>query len=241
MDTTMYYAAIVLGYIFFLLFAAITAFINIGRGEKQSRNLFSKALVFIAEIAFTIIGPIIGFMRYDAYQPEIPFSKHHVLTVIILVFFASLSFWIARLSAGNTKPLTRIILSVGMLQGILLCAICSVHFMNYYSNGLAFPFLGFELLSPPMAVILLLREFYFFNRERYELDEALPYRKELGFMPLSHRLLEKTFFQRLPVYAAFLLPFIAAQLVLAYGFGQAPDALIKAFTHSQGFFFSSIN
>lgn len=235
------YLFLVLGYLAFILFVLVTVLLNLGRGEKECRNSLATILLIIAEVIFTIVGPILGFMRYDEYGPDIPFSKQHVFTIIFLVITSSLSFWLARFSQNTQSPMLRILLSVGMLQGIILCFFISIHFITFIPLGIIWPFAGFELLSPVMALILLSRELYFYNKVKFELDELLPYRKELGFTPFSYQLLELPFLKRIMLYLALLIPFVGIQISLAFGAGQDLDSLVKAFTHSVGFIFSNPN
>lgn len=225
-------------YLVYGLFFLITFIRTIRVGEKNPENSFLEVLMVFSEVIFTIIGPIIGFMRFDEYGPEIPFAKQHVLTVILFVIVASLSYWIARFTSKTANPVLRILISVGMLQGIILCAVTTVHFLTFIPLGIIYPFMGFELLSPVFALFLLIREFYFYNNVKFNYDDALPYREELGFIPLPIKLIQAPFFTRLTIYGFMLLPLIIIQMLLAYGCGQDIDAIIKAYTHSVGFVFS---
>jgi hypothetical protein len=225
----------------FVITIFVTASATIIRGEKGCQYIFSTSLLLFAEIVYTIIGPIIGFMRYDQFQPDIPFAKHDVLIIILLVITSSASFWLAKLTNKCSNALVRIIISVGLLQGIVLCAVTSIHFLPFFGNGLMFPWLGFELLSPLIALILLSRELYFCNKMEFNLNELLPYRQELGFIPIPLKIVQLPIFQRLFVYGAMLIPVIIIQVLFAYGCGQNIDSLIKAFTHSHGFTFSMNN
>lgn len=241
MKDSFLFSATIIGYFFFTAFSFISPIITIIRGEKACRHLFSGYVLLFAEIVYTIIGPIIGFMRYDQYQPDIPFAKHDVLIIILLVITSSASFWLAKLTNTCSNALLRIIISVGLLQGIVLCAVTSIHFLPFFGKGLMFPWLGFELLSPLIALILLSREFYFYNKIEFNLNELLPYRQELGFIPIPLKIFQLPIFQRLFVYGAMLVPVIIIQVMFAYGCGQNIDSLIKVFTHSHGFTFSMNN
>lgn len=233
------YIYIVIGYLAFIGFVLTTVFMNFARGEKDCRNIVPSILLIFAEVVFTIVGPILGFMRYDEYGPEIPFSKRHVLIIIILVISSSLSFWLAKFSRKEQGPFMRILLSAGMLQGIILCFFVTIHFLAFIPLGIIYPFAGFELLSPLMAMVLLSKELFFYNRLEIKLDELLPYRKELGFTPLSYKIMDQKLFTRTLIYSVIVLPLVVVQVMLAFGMGQEVDSLVKAFTHSQGFVFSN--
>ncbi|MGZ6519973.1 MAG: hypothetical protein ACXVED_20515 [Bacteroidia bacterium] len=228
-------------YSVFIIYILATALATIVRGKKEYRNPFSTLAILFSEVVFTIVGPIIGFMRFDQFQPDIPFAKQHVLTIILFVITSSGAFWLARFTEKTFNPLIRIIVSVGLLQGIILCAFTTIHFLPFIPNGLMFPTIGFELLSPLVAFVLLFRAFYFYNKLEFDLSELLPYRRELGFIPIPFKIFQLPIFQRCFVYAILLIPAVIVQVMLAYGCGQDIDALIKAFTHSYGFTFSTNN
>jgi len=228
-------------YIAFVLFVIITIIITMNRGVKDCRSRFSAGLLVFSEVVFTIIGPAIGFYRFDEFQPEIPFAKQHVLSIILLVIVSSTSFWIARFMNRTSHPIVRIVLSVGLLQGIVLCFITSIHFLTFIPLGIIFPFAGFELLSPLVALFILLREFYFLNKMELNLPELLPYRAELGFIPFPYLLLKQPMYKRIMVYSALMVLLVITEALVTYGLGQDIDSTVKAFTHSVGFIFSHSN
>lgn len=223
--------------IYSLLFLT-TFVIALYKGERENQSKFSQFILLLSEILFTVIGPIIGFERFDEYGPEIPFAKQHVLVIILLVIVSSASFWIARFTSKTENPFLRILVSVGLLQGIVLCSVTTIHFLEFIPLGLMYPFMGFELLSPFFALLILSREFYLYNKTKFNYDDALPYRQELGFIPIPIRIIEAPFVSRFVIYGAILIPVIIVQMLLAYGCGQDMDAIVKAFTHSIGFVFS---
>ncbi|MBL0329440.1 MAG: hypothetical protein IPP64_08505 [Bacteroidetes bacterium] len=225
-------------YAFFMVFFLVFFFIGISKNDQQTKSKFSTAVLLFSEIIYTIIGPIIGFARFDMYGPEIPFAKNHVLIIILLVIVASASFWVARLYSKTENPILRIIVSAGMLQGILLCAITTIHFLEFIPLGMMYPFMGFELLSPLFALLILSREFYVYNKKEFDLEDALPYRQEFGMIPIPLKILQTPFLQRIVIYLILLLPFVFLQMLLTFGCGQELDAILKAFTDSVGFVFS---
>src|ERR1043166_7340865 len=102
------FALVIVAYLAFLLFVVITVIMNFSRKERECRNPFSEALLFFSEVLFTVIGPVIGFMRYDTFGPDIPFSKHHVMIIIVLVITSSISYWISRFTLKVANPFIRI-------------------------------------------------------------------------------------------------------------------------------------
>lgn len=226
-------------YLVYTLFFLSIFSITLWRGDRFSKTRFSLIVMTFSEIIYTVVGPIIGFSRFDEYGPEIPFAKEHILIIIFLVIVSSVSFWIARFTHKSENPFLRILISVGLLQGIALCIVTTIHFLEFIPLGIIYPFMGFELLSPFFALLILSREFYLFNKKEFNHDDALPYRQELGFVPIPFKIIQAPFFNRLIIYSALLIPVILIQMVLTYGFGQDIDAIVKAFTHSVGFVFSN--
>lgn len=220
------------------IFFLITLFRTIKAGERTPPDSFSEIVMIFTEVIYTIVGPAIGFYRFDEYGHEIPFAKQHVLSIILLVIVSSLSYWIARFTTKTANPVFRILVSVGLLQGIILCAVTSIHFLTFIPLGVIYPMMGFELLSPVFALFLLIREFYFYNRVIFNYDDALPYRQELGFVPIPFKIIQAPIFSRIVIYGIMLIPLIVIQMFLAYGCGQDIDAIVKAYTHSVGFVFS---
>ena len=236
--------------IFFLMGIPYAAFViliitlillTIVRGIQKAKTLFAQIVLYFSEIIYTIVGPIIGFYRFDEFGDEIPFAKQHVLSIILLVIVSSLSFWIARFTAKSANPLLKIIVSVGLLQGIILCFITSIHFVSFIPLGIIYPWAGFELLSPLVALFLLIREFYFYNKVDLNFSELLPYREELDLLPLPIKILKTPFVKRIFIYGFLLIPFLFVQVLIAYGFGQDIDSIVKTYTHSVGFVFSHKN
>ena len=220
------------------IFFLITLFKTIKSGERRPKDSFSKLMITFTEVVYTVVGPAIGFMRFDSFGHETPFAKQHVLTVILFVIIGSASFWLARFSSKISNPIFRILVSVGLLQGIVICLFTSIHFLTFIPLGLIYPIYGFELLSPVFALFLLIREFLFFNKTEFNYDDALPYRQELGFVAIPVQIIQAQIYTRLVIYGALLIPLISIQILLAFGCGQEIDAIVKAFTHSVGFVFS---
>lgn len=231
MFTGLFYAA-------FGIYLIVSTIRSMGRGHRKTGRTFQDRLLLFSEVLFTVAGPVIGFSRFDAYMPDIPFAKHHVLSVMILTASSSAAFWLSRLTERTAGPELRILLSAGMLQGILLCAVVTVHFACYLLLGLVYPVFGFELLCPLFAFFLLCRQLYFYNKVTPAPDGLLPYREQLGIVPVQVRIFRQPLGTRLLIYGGLALAAVIAQMAAAYALGQDADSLIKAFTQSTGFVFS---
>jgi len=227
-----------IAYVIYALYFLVTYIITLVHREERCRNSFSERIMVFSEIVYTVIGPIIGFARFDEYGSSTPFEKQHVLSIIILVMVSSTCYWIARFTSRSEHPVLRIIVSIGLLQGIVLCFVSTIHFISFIPLGLVYPIIGFELLSPFFAMLLLLRKFYFYNEVQIKFQDPVPNRSQLGVVPLAFKIYVAPFFYRILIYCCLLIPVIAAQVFIAYGCGQDIDAIIKAFTHSRGFIFS---
>lgn len=225
-------------YLAYLIFVLILFFKDLFRQEEGETWSFSSVVLIISSVIFTVIGPLIGFSRFDQYQPDIPFAKQDVLTIILLVISSSMGYWISRFFRVHLDLWTRVVLSAVLLEGILLCVVVSIHFLKFYALGLIFPFAGFELVSPIFAGLFLWKEFRLLNRVDLPSADVLPYRNELGLTPFPYRLFSRSLFHRLPWYLLGMFVLLALQVMVAVAFGQQPDALFSAFTHSVGFVFS---
>ncbi|MDQ3045981.1 MAG: hypothetical protein M3R27_00410 [Bacteroidota bacterium] len=207
--------------------------------RKNAHAPTFPAIMLISEILFMILGPAIGFYRFDDYGGEIPFSKQHVLIIILLTITSSLCFWIAKFTGNSTNPFLRIAVSAGMFLGLVFTFISAIHFIPFIPLGFIYPIFGFELLSPVIAFFFLLKEFWFYNKFELNLTELLPYRAELGFIPWTHRVWQLPFSQRVVFYLCLLIPIVILHSLFAYACGQEIDSLIKAYTYSNGFIFST--
>ena len=233
MELAFIFAAV---YVPYILYIIVVSLLQIARGEKKP-----GVLLGIAEVIFTVIGPAIGFWRFDQYGHDIPFAKPEAISIMLLTATSSAAFWLAKLTEPTNNPVVRIIISAGMLQVMLVCVLTSIHFITFIPLGIMFPWAGFELLSPLLAFFLLFREFYFYNRRVLDMEELLPYHKELGFVPLPHQVFQLPLSQRLVVYTALAVIAIVLQSGLLYAIGQPIDTVIRAYTHSTGFIFSMYN
>jgi len=203
--------------------------------NKVKQN--GSRLVF-AELIFTIIGPIIGFLRYDEYGPDIPFSPKHVISIVVIVIVSSMSLWISRLFFNRCSQFQKYILSIGILQGMVLCIITSIHFIPRLGDGLVFPIFGFEMMSPVIAFFLLLKEFIRITKETVEIKEPITYHEKFMNQNLMQFTTRHILNHRALFYPILLMIFIIIQIYISQIFGQKVDSIIRAFTESIGFIFS---
>ena len=224
-------------YAIYILYVIITSMMMISM--KMWRSEESPYRLLFTDIIHTVVGPIIGFIRYDEYGPEIPFSKEHVFTIIVLVFVSSVSFWLSRLTRKINTPVQNMLLSIGIFQGMIVCLITTIHFFNFLPSGLAFPMFGFELLTPLIAFFLLLKEFYFVNRYISSIPQTGLIYLKIGRAKISYEVINKLLYYRGFLYPVMAVILIIIEIAIACFFGQDFDSIIKAFTESKGFIFSN--
>lgn len=179
-----------------------------------------SAWLTVFGIIFTIIAPLIGFIRFDNYPPEIPFAKAHVASVEIMVIISALSYWLSRFYKREIPEWLNFFVRAGMMQGVTLCAFVAVHFGGYLVQGFLLPTFGFELDAPLIVIPLLLYEL----RCNYALDELNGYTAQVQ---RNRALQPGLLVVLLIVEQASLLPF-----------GYSWNSLALAFTQSNGFTFS---
>lgn len=230
---------VIIGFLYaaYILYVIISSMMMISMKIWKSEE--SPFRLLVSDIIHTVIAPIIGFLRYDEYGSDIPFAQEHVLTVIILVFFSSVSFWLSRFTRTINTPIQNTLLSIGILQGMILCLIMTIHFLDFIPNGLALPMFGFELLSPLIAFFLLLKEFYFVNRSIKKIPETGLIYLKIGSMKISYEIINKLLYYRIFLYPILLVTLILFEIGIACLLGQDFDAIMKAFTESKGFIFSN--
>ncbi|HEY6161219.1 MAG TPA: DUF6688 family protein [Bacteroidia bacterium] len=202
-----------------------------------SRGAWGFLLCF--EVIFTVIAPAIGFLRYDKFGPEIPFSTHHIHVIILLTFLSSGCFWIVKMGGHSLKGIMKQVLASGIAAGIVLCVITAIHFGKYNLNGLFFPLAGFELLSPFICIFILYKELYNLYATPPSAQAFHPgvLDAPVSAVPLAQRLVDTRSIARAFIMA---VPFIIAVALLNMAAGGSPDAFIKAFTESQDFVFSKL-
>jgi hypothetical protein len=186
------------------------------------KNDIRSPLLSIAAFLFLVVSPIIGFNRYDDFRPSIPFERANVLSIEVLVAIASVSFWISRVYKHQLPSWGRILVRAGLLQGVLVSLIISIHFGGYLLNGLIFPLFGFELDAPVIAFFLM----------SYELNCNMKIDSGLAENAKTRMLIHQSaaFFGLLILQALILLPF-----------GYPVDSILLAFDNSTGFTLSHLS
>lgn len=209
------YPALLLGTVLIILFSWRKSALSNYISDPKS------AWFTILGILFTVISPLIGFARYDEFKPEIPFSPEHVPAVELMVAVSALSYWVSRFYKRELPYVLNLFVRAGMLQGILLCILLTIHFgPEYLINGLAWPTIGFELDAPPIAGLFILYEFVCNIR----LSDSTAAKKDFAWWRGMQWGLPVVLFV---VEQALLLPF-----------GLQWNSWLLAFTHSHDFTFS---
>lgn len=212
-------------FVFFFIYTLSFSIITVIRDYKKSKKSTSRDKLILGEILFIIIGTPLGFYRCDEFGSDIPFAKEHMPTIIFISIVSIVCFFITRYSKKKYVGFEKTILNVGLLQGILICLITSVHFALYLPLGIAFPIFGYELATPIISLFLLLNQLYFFNKKN-----------EIHDKEQKTDLIKKTSFHLL-IFC--LLVFF--EITIATSLGQENDSIIKAYTESEGFLFSKNN
>lgn len=197
--------------------------------KKSIRNEFRKddelsAWMILLAGLFTTIAPLIGFMRFDAFGPDIPFSKHHVVAIELLVIVSAACYWISKFFKKDVSPFVNLLLRAGLIQGIILDLFVTIHFAKYMGMGVIFPVFGFELLAPPMAMLFLIYELHCNFRITTENPGS-----------------ENSIRNNLPLQLGVVLLLIVVEQMMLLPMGFQWNSLVLAFTESRGFIFSVDN
>jgi hypothetical protein len=191
------------------------------RNQFRNSDELSKWMIFFGAL-FTSVAPLIGFLRFDAYGSEIPFSKPHVMAVEWLVVVSAVCYWVSVFYKRKLSPFVNLLVRAGLIQGIILDAIITIHFANYLGLGVVFPLFGFELLAPPIAMLFLFYELRC-NTKVSEQNGASEYAAD----------------KKLLLQAGLVIALIVVEQAMLLPAGAHWDSLISAFTESRGFVFSS--
>ncbi len=190
------------------------------QSEFRNDNELSEWIIILGGL-FTTLAPLIGFIRYDAYGPDIPFSKNHVQVIELLVIVSAICYWVSKFYKKQLSPIVNILLRAGLIQGIILDFIVTIHFTNYLGCGLLVPFMGFELLAPPMAMLFLLYELHCNFRTPKLTAEPI----------LSSQ-------NYIPIQVGFVIALVIVEQLMLLPMGFHWNSIELAFTQSKGFVFS---
>jgi hypothetical protein len=223
----MEFLAIMPAFLYFgiLLATCITLFRywNKSKREQYTSDPTNPGFI-LAAIFFTILGPICGFARCNSmFSSESPFAPNFMLAVELLVVVSGFAYWVSLYYKRQLPTWLNGLLRAAILQGVILDLFVTIHFLNYMGLGLVFPYLGFELLVPPIAGLFLL----------YELFCNIRINK-----PQSVSGLDADPLRKLGMLWGLLLVLLLVEQALLIPLGYPPDSLIRAFTESHGFIFS---
>lgn len=221
-----------------LIYTFFSTMISFLKNKYEFTARFTKITFVIAEILFTVFAPLLCFYRFDTGGYHLPFANQHVLILVVLILSSSVSFWISKLTFHSQNPIVRIIISIGLLQGMILCGVITIHFFYQILVHSLFSMVGFKLLSPFIAFFILLRQYYFYTKEKIDLEDQLPYRVELGLIPLPYKIVLAHGLIKLLIYSVMVVAVLVMQMALGCFIGLDIDAIVKVFTHSSGFVFS---
>ncbi len=188
--------------------------------KRQFGYLLTAALLFI------LVGPVLGFIRYDQYPPEIPYASAFKWILITLTAIGMAGFWASFLYKKSLSGSWSLAAVVAMWVGAGICLLNGLHFIPMAAMGVMFPVLGFELVSPYMALLLILRELYQLHAFRATIKATTP----------------GGFWQKTPgEQLMYILPLAAVTVItvcMVFTLGGYPeDALIRVFTQSKVFSF----
>lgn len=235
MEIFLFMAAPFLILLIYTFFSAIYIFL---KDFNNPNHVISRKRLIISEFVFIYIGPLIGFSRYDDHDPEMPFAQEHVLSIVLISAVSIFCYFLSRIFENKLSLIQKGILSVGILQGIILCFFTSIHFIYYLPQGIFFPFFGFELATPYIGFLLLSIQFYFLNKKNstHTINEIKKLKSP--YFPQLKKLLIIYRFQIYPLLLGILL---ALEIIVLLFLGEEVDGILKAFYLSNGFFFSNIH
>lgn len=225
--------------------ALIKTFRNKSSLQKQTRM---KVFWFAVEIVFFLLGIFLEYALLDFDEVIFgadwtsqlannelhqPLNLQYMPTVIAIgILFIISRLWLGVTDVAKTPPLQTVLAISGLYAGDIFAIFFTIH---VYSTV---DFACF-LLFLPVNMILLTVRIIICKSGEYVPDPARRYRiEEKPFLKKCAGLMDKT---KLWPVAAFILmwPVLGIILIILLLFGQAPDSIIKAFTETSDFLFST--
>lgn len=235
---------LILAATFFGVYLAITGW-HIFRSLRYS--LFYRTVapnnywVKAAEVIFLLVAPLLGFIRYQAFETtgEIVFSSTHLPTLITMAALGGASFWVSKLFKYDAPPWLTILIPLGLIQAIILNIVLAIHFGKYIFIGMVFPLHGFELVAPLLNITLLSRELYHHHLVfRHHVKNEPIYSRNYLVLSLFF-FMDTSFMSKLRICLTLFVPMLLLQVMILTLFGQSPDAIVQVFTDTKGFTFSN--
>lgn len=161
-----------------------------------------------------------------------PVASWHLPTILALSAWALASFWILRVRGDRLPPFPAALCISGLEVGIILSLVIVVQLFPHLFEGICFPLDCFYMALFPFNYLLsvprLLRQVI--QAQMRRLEEAPP---DAGkpFICFCHRILSRSLGW---ILTGFLLafPLLILLLCVLVLFGQAPDAVVRAFTET---------
>lgn len=171
---------------------------------------------------------------YDHFEPffHTPVASRHMPTLLVLFAWSLLSFWLLELRHGQLPPLPTLFSISGLEAGTVLSTVFILQLFPHLADGVfVFPDCLYMALFPLNYLLVaprLLRKSIQLQLAR--IDRA-PFEPDKTLLSFCRRLLSHSLGWFL---AGFLLalPLLAILLGILVLFGQAPDAVVRAFTET---------
>lgn len=183
------------------------------------------------ELWFMGVAPLLGMWLVPTFYNEIqPFQLEHRYTLFVFILIPYACYWLSRYNKTSLPGWFNILLSHGMLIGLLLYFALFLHFFVVVVPFAAsiFPFLAFPLFAPLPAFLYNLREL---KLQQLELAaQAQNTNPWWAFLQLSWQN---------SIYHLFLTAILIAVIIYSLTlWGENPFAIVLSFLNSREFFFS---
>ena len=171
------------------------------------------------------------FVSMEPYLHS-PLASWHLPTLLVLSGWVLLSFWLLDFCGEHLPPLPIVLCISGLEAGIVLAVFLIIQLFPNLVGGVWAPFDAFFMALFPFNYLLivprLLRKII--QKQIARLKEAPP-EPDRPFIVFCYQFLSRSLGW---VFAGFLLalPLLAILLGILVLFGQAPDAVIRAFTET---------
>jgi hypothetical protein len=199
------------------------------------KRFFNKVIARLVEFTFVLLFPFIYLIMVDTptndcCSESATFSPEHKLTIYALIALCEVAYFYSSFKQKIGSPILEVLTNVGLLLGVALNIIISVHVgeMYWLIGNMPIIFLFVLQLVKNHSVFLAT------NRQHIQ-DASAPFEK------IAWKILLLPILLKMPILLVLSLPVLIVITSILLLFGQKPDAVVKAFTDTYYHGFSQLD
>lgn len=235
------------------LFLTILNLLNLFRKKKIHKDPIHFATIALGSLFSFMLLPELGSQEWnmpvtlgdiDTYHT--PVAQEHFLTLAGLTALALMAYLLLRFRRDHLSPLIKVFCLSTIYMGCILAITWGIQITSNLPNesGPFFDILFwkniqltifFMLLFPFNFIILTIDLLIDITKDKTQIPLTMPQNPVLRF---CYSIVNNS--SNLPITAfIFLVPFVGICIILLVLFGQQPDSVVKVFTETSDWFFST--